>query len=147
LDLYILGSGSTGPHPVSGVIDQGSEVKAHIEAEFAWVANFTTTHAKLPIDTNSAKLKRLKTWVENRAWLSQKSINLKPEFVLFQFKSFAAMIFSSWKSVLSNNNTPLNPKSQQPREKEKTDWSPLFLLATFPEKAKLTIKNLKMKYL
>jgi hypothetical protein len=89
------------------------------------VADFTI-HAKLAIDPNSAKLKRLKTWVENRAWVSQKSINLNPEFVLFQFKSFAPMIFSSWKSVRSNNNTILNPKSQQPREKEKTDCSPFF---------------------
>jgi hypothetical protein len=111
------------------------------------VANFTTTHAKLAIDANSAKLKRLKTWVENRAWLSQKSINLKPQFILFQFKSFATMIFSSWKSVRSNNNTLLKPRSQQPREKEKTDWSVFLLLASFPEKAKLTIKKLKMKYL
>jgi len=127
----------TGPHPVSGVIDQGSEVKAHIEAEFAWVPNFTTTHAKLAIDANSAKLKRLKTWVENRAWLSQKSINLKPEFVLFRFKSFPAMIFSSWKSVRSNNNTLLNPKSQQPREKEKTDWSPLFFTGDISRKSEI----------
>jgi hypothetical protein len=124
----------TGPHPVSGVIDQGSEVKAHIEAEFAWVANFTTTHTKLAIDANSAKLKRLKTWVENCAWHSQKSIDLKPEFLLFQFKSFATMIFSSWKRVWRNNNTIVSPKSQQPREKEKTDWSHFLLLATFPEK-------------
>jgi hypothetical protein len=101
------------------------------------VANFTTTHAKLAIDANSAKLKRLKTWVENRAWLSQKSINLKPEFVLFQFKSFPAMIFSSWKSVRSNNNTLLNAKSQQPREKEKTDWSPSFFTGDISRKSEI----------